>query len=101
MPTYLFLRDGSLASAGWVPTMCCTVWGLSHMSWSFLHPLLSILSSTYHSFVLMMPQVMPVGSCPLTLSLLRDTLSTKWSPSFITVAAGMVSSIWFIGLGMV
>ena len=41
------------------------------------HPLVSILSSMYHFFVLMMPQVMPVGSCPLTLSLLRDSLSLK------------------------
>ena len=71
------------------------------MSWSFPHPLLSILSSMYHSFILMMPQVMPVGSCPLTLSLLRGSLSLKWSPSFITIAVGMASSIWFIGQGMV
>ena len=77
MPTYLFLQDGSLASAGWAPTMCYAVWGLSPMGWSFPHPLLSILSSMYHSFILMMPQVMPVGSCPLTLSLLRDSLSLK------------------------
>ena len=77
MPTYLLLQGGSLTSAGWVPTMCCAVWGLLPMSWSFPHPLLSILSSMYHSFILMMPQMMPVGSCPLTLSLLGDSLSTK------------------------
>ena len=93
MPTYLFLRAGSWASAGWAPTVCCTVWGLSLMSWSFPHPLLFTKSSMYHSFVLMMPQVMPVGSCPLTLSLLRDTLSTRWSPSFITIAVGVACSI--------
>ena len=51
--------------------------GLLHMSWSFPHPLLSILSSMHHSFILMMPQVMAVGSCPLILSLLRDSLSLK------------------------
>ena len=54
----------------------------------------------YHSFILMMPQVMPVGSCHLTLSLLRDTLSTKWSPSIITIAVGVACNIWLIGLGM-
>ena len=63
------------------------------MSWSFLHPLLSILFSMYHSSILMMPQVMPVGSYPLTLSLLRDTLSTKWNPSFIIIAVGVACSI--------
>ena len=99
--TYLFLRAGSWASAGWAPIVSCTMWVLLLMSWSFLHPLLSILSSMYHSFILMMPQVMPIGSCPLTLSLLRDSLSAKWSPSFITIAVGVVSSIWFIGLCMV
>ena len=93
MPTYLFLRDESLTIAGWAPTVCCIVWRLLPMSWSFPHPLLFILSSMFHSFVLMMPQVMPVGSFPLTLSLLRDTLSTKWSPSFVTVAVGIACSI--------
>ena len=44
---------------------------------------------------------MPVGSCPLTLSLLRDILSTKWSPSFVTVTVGVASYLWFIGQGMV
>ena len=77
MPTYLSLRVESWASAGWAPIVSCAVWVLLPMSWSSLHPLLSILSSMCHSFVLMMPQVMPVGSCPLTLSLLRDTLSMK------------------------
>ena len=77
MSTYPFLRDGSLASAGWVPTMCCAVWGLSHMTWSFPHPLLSILSSMCHSFILMMLQVMAVGSCPLILSLLRASQSLR------------------------
>ena len=77
MPTYLFLRAGSWASAGWAPIVYCAVWVLLLMSWSFLHPLLSILFSMHHSYVLMMPQVMPVGSCPLTLSLWRDTLSTR------------------------
>ena len=70
------------------------------MSWSSLHPLLSIQFSMYHSFVLMMPQVMPVDSCPLTLLLLRGTLSMRWSPSFVTVAMGVACSIWFTGLGM-
>ena len=100
VPTYLFLRAGSWASAGWAPIVYCAVWVLLLMSWSFLHPLLSILFSMYHSFVLMMPQVMPVGSCPLTLSLLRGTLSTNWSPSFVTITVGVAYSIWFIGLGM-
>ena len=55
----------------------------------------------YHFFVLMMPQVMPVGSCPPILLLLGASLSTKWSPSFVTVTVGVVCSIWFIGLDMV
>ena len=93
MPTYLFLRAGSWASAGWAPIVYCAVKELLLMIWSCHHPLLSILSSLYHSSVLMMPQMMPVGSCPLTLSLLRDSLSTKWSPSFITITVGEVSSI--------
>ena len=100
MPTFLFLRAGSWASAGWAPIVYCAMWVLLLMSWSFLHPLLSILFSMYHSSVLMMPQVMPVGSCPLTLSLLRDTLSMKWSPSFVTVTMGGAYNIWFTGLGM-
>ena len=70
------------------------------MSWSSLHPLLSIQFSMYHSFVLMMPQVMPVDSYLLILSLLRGTMSMRWSPSFATVAVGMACSIWFTGLGM-
>ena len=77
MPTYLFLRAGSWASAGWVSIMYCVMWVLLLMSWSFLHPLLFILFSIFHSFVLMMPQVMPVGSCPLILSLLRPSLSSR------------------------
>ena len=93
MPTFLFLRAGSWASAGWAPIVYCTMWVLLLMSWSFLHPLLSILFSMSHSFILLMPQVMPLGSWPLTLSLLRDTLSTKWSPSFITIAVGVACSI--------
>ena len=100
VPTYLFLRAGSWASVGWAPTVCCVVWELLLMSWSSLHPLLSIQFSMYHSFVLMMPQVMPVDSCPLTLLLLRGTLSMRWSPSFVTVAVGVACSIWFTGLGM-
>ena len=100
MPTYLFLLAGSWASAGWAPIVSCAVWVLLLMSWSSLHPWPSILSSMYHSYVLMMPQVMPVGSFPLTLSLLRGTLSTRWSPSFVTVAVGVACSIWFTGLGM-
>ena len=77
MPTYLFLRAGSWASVGWAPIVCCVEWELLLMSWSSLHPLLSIQFSMYHSFVLMMPQVMPVDSYPLTLSLLRGTLSMR------------------------
>ena len=100
MPTYLFLLVGSWASAGWAPIVSCAVWVLLLMSWSFLPPLPSILYSMYHSSVLMMPQVMPVGSFPLTLSLLRGTLSTRWSPSFVTIAVGVACSIWFTGLGM-
>ena len=100
MPTYLFLRAGSWASVGWAPIVCCVVWALLLMSWSSPHLLLSIQFSMYHSFVLMMPQVMPVDSYPLTLSLLRGTLSMRWSPSFVTVAVGVACSIWFTGLGM-
>ena len=100
MPTYLFLRAGSWASAGWAPIVYCAMWVLLLMSWSFLHPLLSILSSMYHSFILMMPQVMPVDSYLLILSLLRGTMSMRWSPSFATIAVGVACSIWFTGLGM-
>ena len=69
------------------------MWGLLPMSWSYQLLLLSTLSSMYHSFVLMMPQVMAVGSYPLILSLSRASLSLRWSPSFTTIAVGMASNI--------